>query len=228
MGVSGNSYFDFFKHEDVKKDIRELLSPIVNIIYNDDETDFKYIDIVQSKETKLVDFFILQKFLSIKQIKSGLSEEIYSYLEENKLEDASKFAKKSIQINQKNFEAYNNLGLILKKSNDIKNSLINFHKALEINPNYLPTLINLAKNYDGLNDYNKAFNYISKALEIEPENINTLSILIYLKLKTCDWNGLDTLKDKLINLSIDFKDKVMQPYYSLLLTKSSLILITKI
>ena len=140
-------------------------------------------------------------------------------LEENNLEDASKFAKKSIQINQKNFEAYNNLGLILKKNNDIKNSLINFHKALEINPNYLPTLINLAKNYDGLNDYNKAFDYINKALKIEPENINALSILIYLKLKTCDWNGLDTLKDKLINLSIDFKDKVMQPYYSLLLNE---------
>ena len=141
------------------------------------------------------------------------------FLEENNLEEASKFAKKSIQINPKNFEAYNNLGLILKRNNDTKNSLINFHKALEINPNYLPTLINLAKNYDGLNDYNKAFNYISKALEIEPENINTLSILIYLKLKTCDWNGLDTLKDKLINLSIDFKDKVMQPYYSLLLNE---------
>ena len=140
-------------------------------------------------------------------------------LEENKLEDASKFAKKSIQINQKNFEAYNNLGLILKKNNDIKNSLINFHKALEINPNYLPTLINLAKNYDGLNKYNKAFDCINKALKIEPENINALSILIYLKLKTCDWNGLDTLKDKLINLSVDFKDKVMQPYYSLLLNE---------
>ena len=138
-------------------------------------------------------------------------------LEENNLEDASKFAKKSIQINQKNFEAYNNLGLILKKKNDTKNSLINFHKALEINPNYLPTLINLAKNYDGINDYKKAFDYIDKALKIEPENINALSILIYLKLKTCDWNGLNTLKDKLINLSIDFKNKVMQPYYSLLL-----------
>ncbi len=140
-------------------------------------------------------------------------------LEENNLEDASKFAKKSIQINQKNFEAYNNLGLILKKNNDIKNSLINFHKALEINPNYLPTLINLAKNYDGLNEYNKAFDCINKALKIEPENINALSILIYLKLKTFDWNGLDTLKDKLINLSVDFKDKVMQPYYSLLLNE---------
>ena len=141
------------------------------------------------------------------------------FLEENNLEEASKFAKKSIQINPKNFEAYNNLGLILKRNNDTKNSLINFHKALEINPNYLPTLINLAKNYDGLNEYNKAFDCINKALKIEPENINALSILIYLKLKTCDWNGLDTLKNKLINLSIDFKDKVMQPYYSLLLNE---------
>jgi hypothetical protein len=35
MGLSGNSYFDFFKQEDVKKDIRDLLSPLVNIIYNE-------------------------------------------------------------------------------------------------------------------------------------------------------------------------------------------------
>ena len=35
MGLSGNTYFDFFKQEDVKKDIRELLSPLVNIIYNE-------------------------------------------------------------------------------------------------------------------------------------------------------------------------------------------------
>jgi len=65
---------------------KEERNEVINIIYNDDETEFKYIDIVQSKETKLVDFFILQKFLTINQIKSGLSEEIYSYLEENRLE----------------------------------------------------------------------------------------------------------------------------------------------
>ena len=35
MGLSGNSYFDFLKQDDVKKDIRELLSPLVNIIYNE-------------------------------------------------------------------------------------------------------------------------------------------------------------------------------------------------
>ena len=35
MGLGGNSYFDFLKQDDVKKDIRELLSPLVNIIYNE-------------------------------------------------------------------------------------------------------------------------------------------------------------------------------------------------
>jgi len=35
MGLGGDNYFDFFKHEDVKKDIRDLLSPLVNIIYNE-------------------------------------------------------------------------------------------------------------------------------------------------------------------------------------------------
>ena len=35
MGLGGNSYFDFLKQDDVKNDIRELLSPLVNIIYNE-------------------------------------------------------------------------------------------------------------------------------------------------------------------------------------------------
>lgn len=42
----------------------------------------KYIDIVVSKESKLIDFILLQKYLTLKQINDGLAEEIYTYLEE--------------------------------------------------------------------------------------------------------------------------------------------------
>ena len=39
---------------------------------------------ILSNEKKLVDFTVIQKFLSISELKSGLAEEIYNYLEENR------------------------------------------------------------------------------------------------------------------------------------------------
>tara|TARA_B100001057_G_scaffold68084_1_gene61817 strand:+ start:135 stop:2219 length:2085 start_codon:yes stop_codon:yes gene_type:complete len=138
-------------------------------------------------------------------------------LEENNLEDATKYAKSSIEINQKNIEAYNNLGLIFKKKGDFENSLINFNKVLEINSKYLPTLINIAKSYEELNDNDKALEYFKRTHSIDPDNINSLSSLIYLKLKICDWHDIDNLKKRLFYLCDKFETKIMQPYYSLLL-----------
>lgn len=138
-------------------------------------------------------------------------------LEENNLEDAIKYANDSIQINQRNVEAYNNLGLIFKKKRDFENSLANFNKVLEINPNYQPALINIAKNFEELNNVDEALKYLKKANKVDSENINSLSSLIYLKLKLCDWHDLNNLKTKLFSLCDNIENKIMQPYYSLLL-----------
>ena len=35
MGLVESSCFDFFKQDDVKKDIRDILTPLVSIIYNE-------------------------------------------------------------------------------------------------------------------------------------------------------------------------------------------------
>ena len=61
---------------------------IIRILKQEEELEgeYKYIDVVYSKESKLVDFTLIQKFLTIQQIRSGLAEEIYDYLEENKVE----------------------------------------------------------------------------------------------------------------------------------------------
>ena len=61
---------------------------IIRILKQEEENDaeYKYIDVVYSKESKLVDFTLIQKFLTIKQINEGLAEEIYDYLEETKEE----------------------------------------------------------------------------------------------------------------------------------------------
>ena len=65
------------------KDDKTELNKLLNEIENDDG-EYKYIEIIVGNINKIVDFNIIQKFLTIKQIKSGLAEEIYNYLVEMK------------------------------------------------------------------------------------------------------------------------------------------------
>jgi hypothetical protein len=62
-----------------KIEINNLLNEVEK-----EEGEYKYIEIVIGNVNKIVDFNIIQKFLTIKQIKSGLAEEIYNYLIEMK------------------------------------------------------------------------------------------------------------------------------------------------
>ena len=60
-----------------KIEINKLLNEV-----DKDLAEYKYIEIIVANINKIVDFNIIQKFLNIKQLKSGLAEEIYNYLEE--------------------------------------------------------------------------------------------------------------------------------------------------
>ena len=64
--------------------LKEEKIEIINVLNQQDKinAEYKYIDIIVSNEKKIVDFNIIQKFLTISQNKFGLAEEIYNYLEE--------------------------------------------------------------------------------------------------------------------------------------------------
>ncbi len=61
-----------------KESILEMLNQVEK-----DNIEYKYIDIVVSTEKKIVDFNIIQKFLSSENFNIGMAEEIYDYLVEN-------------------------------------------------------------------------------------------------------------------------------------------------
>jgi len=65
---------------------KEEKNEIINILNQQDESniEYKYIEIVTANEKKIVDFNIIQKFLNISELKTGLAEDIYNYLEENR------------------------------------------------------------------------------------------------------------------------------------------------
>jgi len=64
--------------------LKEEKNEIINMLNQQEKNDaeYKYIEIVVSNYKKIVDFNVIQKFLNIEQLKSGLAEEIYNYLEE--------------------------------------------------------------------------------------------------------------------------------------------------
>lgn len=64
--------------------LNEEKQEIIRILKQEEEDkgEYKTIEVIYSRESKLVDFTLIQKFLNIKQIKDGLAEEIYNYLEE--------------------------------------------------------------------------------------------------------------------------------------------------
>jgi hypothetical protein len=69
-----------FKQIYLKEEKNEII-----IMLNQQEknnAEYKYIEIVVSNNKKIVDFNVIQKFLNIQQLKSGLAEEIYNYLED--------------------------------------------------------------------------------------------------------------------------------------------------
>ena len=64
--------------------LKEEKNEIINMLNQQEKADaeYKYIEIIVSNEKKIVDFNVIQKFLTIEQRRQGMAEEIYAYLEE--------------------------------------------------------------------------------------------------------------------------------------------------
>ena len=64
--------------------LNEEKNEILSILKQEEEdtAEYKYIEVLFAKQTKLVDFITIQKFLNISQQREGLAEDIYSYINE--------------------------------------------------------------------------------------------------------------------------------------------------
>ena len=131
-----------------------------------EDAEYKYIEIVVSNEKKLVDFNVIQKFLSIDQLKSGLAEEIYTYLEE--IRDTKEFV---IRENQ-DFVNYLFANQIIIP---ITEDFLRYHKDTEkYDPESLVESSNI-KERDAtkikyiINKMNNIRNYYSPLLEKNPK-----------------------------------------------------------
>lgn len=148
--------------EEEKNDINRILKEGEDML-----AEHKYIEVVMSKETKLVDFTLIQKFLTTEQLRSGFAEEIYNYLEEYQKE-------KELEI--KNSKQYVNYlfseGILIP----ITEEILRFHKDNEkYDPEELTKEDSNLKIRDAtkikyiINKMNKVRNYHSKIYNKNPK-----------------------------------------------------------
>jgi len=62
--------------------LKEEKNEIITLLNQEEKEagEYIYIEIIKSNEKKLIDFSLIQKFLSLQELKSGLAEEIYDFL----------------------------------------------------------------------------------------------------------------------------------------------------
>ncbi|MEK9973780.1 MAG: tetratricopeptide repeat protein [Deltaproteobacteria bacterium] len=63
-----------------------------------------------------------------------------SYIKKSDYSAAIPLLRKEVEKNPGNADAHNNLGYVLRKRSDLKNSAVHYKKALEINPKHLGAL----------------------------------------------------------------------------------------
>jgi len=139
-----------------------------------------------------------------------------SYLNDNNIQPAFVELQKSLELNYKNKEAHNALGIIyLQKLEDYDKAIFHFKEALRIDKNYAEAANNLGTAYAKSGRYTEAIEYYKQSIN-NPQYRNTALALnnlgmVYYRIKKFD-EAIEAFKEALKRYS-DFH----LPFYGLAL-----------
>jgi predicted O-linked N-acetylglucosamine transferase (SPINDLY family) len=144
---------------------------------------------------------------SIKFFKKALeirpdSAEVYSDLgnvfsELNQFSSAIDCYEKAIKIKPGFAKAYNNMGSVLVHQDRYAEAIDYYCKAVENDLNYAEAFNNIGAAITDMGKPEEAIKFFQKALELKPESEIFLTNLYDTKRRTCDWQELDVLDNKL-------------------------------
>ncbi len=135
-----------------------------------------------------------------------------------------------INLDNKNKEAYNNLGTVFRLNKNYEDAKKNFVKSIKIDPNFVEAHVNLGNLYFELNDYENSIKTLKKATDIN--NNNALAHynlgLVYQSIgdnekaikrmnKVLELNPTNTNADKLISRMTKYK--INDPHLKKMLEK---------
>jgi hypothetical protein len=155
-----------------KREINRILNEI-----DDDNAEYKYIDVVYGKDEKLIDFTILQSFLTSEEIRKGLAEDYYDYISQYKIDNELNI----ISTNKIIHFLFSNKILI-----PITEDFMRYHKSsFKYDKNEDKTRDDTKIKFI-LNILNKVKNYYSKTYENNPKMKLVIKELFYKQLKGRD------------------------------------------
>jgi tetratricopeptide (TPR) repeat protein len=124
------------------------------------------------------DFVIEKSSFLLKELKNNdllWTLQGVSFLNKNDEFNCIKCLQTAIEINPKNIDARNYLGIAYKKLNNLAEAEKYYLECIKINPNYIGSLLNLANLKIIINNFDEAISLYIKALKID-ENVENIYI----------------------------------------------------
>ena len=90
---------------------------------------------------------------------------------------ALKYYNKSIELNPKYSEAYNNLGNLYRQRGDYEKAINNYKQAIHFNNNFFIAYYNLGNSFKNIGKLSEAKENFKKALSIKPDFIESYNSL---------------------------------------------------
>jgi predicted O-linked N-acetylglucosamine transferase (SPINDLY family) len=124
--------------------------------------------------------------------------------------DAESAFRKALALDPANGEAANNLGTLIGDRGRSKEALELYELAAKVRPNLGDAWFNLGSAHEKAGDLLKAKQALERCIALRPGSSKTLSALINVRRKLCDWDGLDAQVETLTRLvqAPDFGRKI--------------------
>ena len=131
----------------------------------------------------------------------GIKNLANTYKQLNKINESIDAYMLILKSNINDHEANFNLGILCKKNNQLKKSIIFFERASTYKPYLFEIYLNIGEIYKQLGKYNLAIKYFDNAIKVDFSKKYILGEILNLKLQTCDWNNIDNLINKITDLT---------------------------
>lgn len=115
-----------------------------------------------------------------------------------------------LKINPLMADVHNNLGTVFENQSRFSDSIACYRTAVKIKPDFPEAWYNLSLALQDAGQVDLALMHLTQALDLAPDNAEALSLMVYLKRRLCDWNGIEELDrrlDELTRQSLSLKEK---------------------
>lgn len=94
--------------------------------------------------------------------------------------------------------AHNNLGLVLTEQKKLDEAITSYRTAVDVKPDFADAHYNLGKTVWDRADIAGAITSFRRASELKPQDVSMLGALVHALQHACQWDGLQSLVDRVI------------------------------